>query len=86
MITVKELRGLVQKVVEHSMERYQLHHQGQPVIEKNGQKEMTVGEHSIKENSTLAITRMGLVLNVTNPMVSPYMHAVFHTEGGSPKV
>lgn len=67
---MRELHTLVEKVVGHSMGGYQLHHMGKPMDEQKQQKEMTLKDYSIKADSILAMTRMGRVLNVTNPMVS----------------
>ena len=69
MYSVTALRVLVERAVGHSLEDYQLHHQGRPVDEKRHGRDMLLRDHSIKSGSTLVMTKMGLVLIVTNPKV-----------------
>ena len=69
MYSVTSLRVLVEKALGHSMADYQLRHQGRPVDESRHGKELLLRDYSIKSDSTLVVTKMGLTLNVTNPKV-----------------
>ena len=62
------------------MDEFQFHHQGRVVEETRHGRERTLGDCCIKSNSTLVMTKMGLVLNVTNPKVGK---AVMSLEEGS---
>lgn len=70
MYSVTSLRGLVESAVGHNLSEYQLHHQGKPVEESRHGRNMLLRDYGIKSGSTLIMTKMGLVLNVTNPKVS----------------
>ena len=71
--SVKALCVLVGKALGHGMGGYQLLYQGQQVVERKNSKEMTLGDYSIKANATLVVTKLGMVLEVTNPQVSTVM-------------
>ena len=70
MYKVRDLFKLVEKALGRSVDEFQFHHQGRVVEETRHGRERTLGDCCIKSDSTLVITRMGLVLNVTNPKVS----------------
>ncbi len=70
MYSVTALRALVERAVGHSIAEYQLHHKGQPVDERRHGREMLLKDYSLKSSSSLVMTKMGLVLDITNPKVS----------------
>lgn len=69
MCTVSDLRVLIGNAVGHDMRNYQLYHLGCLVDEKKQGSEMQLKDYSIKPGSTLVLTKMGFVLNVTNAKV-----------------
>lgn len=55
--------------IGHRMDEYQFHHQGHPVDETRHGRKMMLKDYSIKNGSTLVLTKIGLKLEVTNPTV-----------------
>ncbi len=70
MCTVSALRVLIGNAFSHNMRGHQLYHLGRPVNETLQGTEMCLKDYSIKPGSTLVVTKVGLVLNVTNAKVS----------------
>ena len=66
-----QLYEIVKGSYGQSINNYNLYHKGRPV-ERTGGK--TLRDHGIKAGSTLTMAKKGLLLNVTNPLVSHNIH------------
>ena len=53
------------------MDVHQFQFRGRPVVESraNAGSRLTLGDYGIKANDTLVVTKMGFILDVSNPQV-----------------
>ena len=67
---MSDLYEVVAGAVGHSLKDYQLLHQGKPVPEKRHGRSLTLSDCGILKEATVVVTKIGLVIDVSNPMVS----------------
>ncbi len=56
--------------VGHSMDNFQLLHQGKPVPEHRHGRSLTLSDCGIIKEATIVVAKVGLVIDVSNPLVS----------------
>ena len=64
-----ELRGLVQTKCGHSLNNYQFQFNGKPLQESNHGRKVTLQDHNIKKEDTVFLMKLGLDLDIVQPMV-----------------
>ena len=67
--SITKLYDLVKDVVGDELEDSQITYKGKPVYE-NIEESLSISSFNIKKDSTLILTRLGIVINVNNPLVS----------------
>ena len=70
---VSALTSLVQAQIKVSLDEYVFQFNGKPVDSVRHGKQMTLGDCSIRDKSTLILMKVGFTLTITNPQVCSYI-------------